>query len=118
MAYIYMVRCADGSLYTGIAVDVGRRMREHYYRKKHGAKYTKSHPIKSLEMVWETEEWSYAAKLEYRIKRLRRSEKEDLIRHPEKADRIAGTDEENMVYHPHPEMRLEHFLENINNYVK
>lgn len=41
MAYIYMVRCQDESLYTGIAHDVGKRMREHYYKKKTGAKYTK-----------------------------------------------------------------------------
>ena len=48
MAYIYMVRCQDESLYTGIAHDVGKRMREHYYKKKTGAKYTKSRQVTAL----------------------------------------------------------------------
>lgn len=34
MAYVYMVRCKDDSLYTGIAKDLGNRMNEHYYKKK------------------------------------------------------------------------------------
>lgn len=34
MAYVYMVRCKDDSLYTGIAKDLGHRMNEHYYKKK------------------------------------------------------------------------------------
>ena len=62
MAYIYMVRCQDASLYTGIAQDVGRRMREHYYKKKTGAKYTKSRQVESLEMVWKTDSWAGARK--------------------------------------------------------
>ena len=57
MAYIYMVRCQDESLYTGIARDVGKRMREHYYKKKPGAKYTKSRQVTALEMVWQAETW-------------------------------------------------------------
>ena len=61
MAYVYMVRCKDDSLYTGIAKDLGHRMNEHYYKKKNGAKYTKSRQIQTLEMVWETEDWSLAA---------------------------------------------------------
>ena len=52
MAYVYMVRCKDDSLYTGIAKDLGHRMNEHYYKKKNGAKYTKSRQIQTLEMVW------------------------------------------------------------------
>ena len=57
MAYVYMVRCKDDSLYTGIAKDLGHRMNEHYYKKKNGAKYTKSRQIQTLEMVWETGRW-------------------------------------------------------------
>ena len=60
MPYVYMVRCEDRSLYTGIARDLKRRIQEHYYRKKPGAKYTKSHPVCSLAMVWEAESWSDA----------------------------------------------------------
>lgn len=39
--YVYMLRCADGSLYTGIAADVERRFEEH--KSGRGAKYTRSH---------------------------------------------------------------------------
>ena len=83
MAYIYMVRCQDASLYTGIAQDVGRRMREHYYKKKTGAKYTKSRQVESLEMVWKTDSWAGAARLENYVKHLKKAQKEELIRHPE-----------------------------------
>lgn len=112
MAYVYMVRCEDNSLYTGIAMDLKRRMREHYYRKKQGAKYTKSRQIQSLEMVWETEEWSYAAKLEIRIKKLKKNEKEQLILHPELVNRMPAFLEEGIVYRPQPEFTLEECLNN------
>lgn len=111
MAYIYIVRCEDSSLYTGIAKDLGQRMREHYYRKKSGAKYTKSRQIQSLEMVWETGEWSHAAKLEVRIKSLSRPQKEELIRHPEKVREFFKDALEGISYEPHPEFRLEMFLD-------
>lgn len=110
MAYIYIVRCEDSSLYTGIAKDLGQRMREHYYRKKAGAKYTKSRRIQSLEMVWETQEWSDAAKLENRIKRLTRSQKEELIREPEKIKEFFRESLGEIAYVPHSEMELEQFL--------
>lgn len=111
MAYIYMVRCKDSSLYTGIAKDLGQRMREHYYRKKSGAKYTRSRQIQSLEMVWETEEWSHAAKLEIRIKSLSRPKKEELLQHPEKIQDFFQNALEGIRYEPHPELRLEMFLD-------
>ena len=87
MAYVYMVRCKDDSLYTGIAKDLGHRMNEHYYKKKNGAKYTKSRQIQTLEMVWETEDWSLAARIEYRIKRLGRERE---IRTPAAAGAASG----------------------------
>ncbi|MBS6396414.1 MAG: GIY-YIG nuclease family protein [Clostridiales bacterium] len=111
MAYIYMLRCEDGSLYTGITKNMRRRMREHYYKKKSGAKYTRSRQIQSLEMVWETEEWSYAAKLEFRIKQLDRPHKEELIADPQRVREIAGLCEESISYEPHPEWELHMYLE-------
>lgn len=110
MAYIYIVRCKDSSLYTGIAKDLGQRMREHYYKKKTGAKYTRSRQVQSLEMVWETESWSHAAKLETRIKRLKHQEKEELILHPEEIQKFFGEQLEGIIYRPHPEMKLSMFL--------
>lgn len=111
MAYIYMVRCEDDSLYTGIAKDVKRRIREHYYKKKPGAKYTKSRSVRSLEMVWETKEWSHAAKLEARIKMLTKTEKENLIRHPEQVSEKFKDSLKDIYYEPHPELTLQNCLE-------
>ena len=107
MTYIYMVRCEDHSLYTGIARDLRRRMQEHYYRKKPCAKYTKSHRVCSLEMVWEARSWSDAAKLEYRVKQLGKSQKEMLIGHPERVNVLPSLCLEGTSYVPHPEITLE-----------
>ena len=58
--YIYIVRCEDGTLYTGITTDPRRRMREHVLHRKAGAKYTKSHQVLSLEALWSAESRSEA----------------------------------------------------------
>ena len=110
MAYIYMVRCQDESLYTGIARDVGKRMREHYYQKKPGAKYTKSRQVTALEMVWQTETWSGAARLEYQIKQLRKNQKEALIREPEQVTALFGEKLQGMDYTPRRDLKLEDFV--------
>lgn len=76
--YVYIVECADGSLYTGISTDVDRRLLEHNYSLK-AAKYTRSRrPVK---LVWSKEvaNRSEASKEEYKIKRLSRKKKLDLI---------------------------------------
>ncbi len=83
MAYIYIVRCEDGTLYTGITTDLERRMKTHLDRANpNGAKYTKSHRIAEIMAVWTTEKYSDAARLEYAIKRLRRADKLRLIETP------------------------------------
>ena len=79
MYFTYILRCENDTLYTGITTDVARRMAEHFGRKKVGAKYTKSHCAKSLEAVWESADRSLASKLEARIKKLKKSGKEELI---------------------------------------
>ncbi len=78
MYYIYMLRCTDNSIYTGITTNVEHRMKEHF-TKKNCAKYTSSHTAKKLECVWETENRVLASKLEYRIKTLTKLQKEKLI---------------------------------------
>lgn len=81
MYYIYMLRCEDNSIYTGITTDINRRMEEHFSKDKKCAKYTASHQAKSLEMVWKTENKILASKLEYRIKKeLSKKQKEELIK--------------------------------------
>ena len=54
-------------------------MEEHFSKNKNGAKYTKSHNAKNVEIVWQTKEKSLACKLEAYIKRLSKKEKESLI---------------------------------------
>lgn len=81
--YVYMLRCTDGSLYTGSTPDVTRRLRQHCMQLSGGAKYTRSHPVTALEALWRTPDRSTALRLEARIKRLARAEKTELIAHPE-----------------------------------
>ncbi len=78
MYYIYMLRCIDNSIYTGITKNLENRMKEHF-TKNNCAKYTYTHSAKKLESVWQTENRALAAKLEYHIKRLKKQEKEELI---------------------------------------
>ncbi len=80
MYYIYMLRCKDNTIYTGITVDIKRRMEEHFSRNEKCAKYTYTHNAKILEAVWRTENKSLASKLEYAIKKLTKAKKEELIR--------------------------------------
>jgi len=84
--YIYIVRCKDGSRYTGITTDPRRRMREHILCLPAGAKYTKSHPVEALEALWSAETRSEASVLESAIKRLRSEQKRQLTAQP---DRLA-----------------------------
>ena len=76
--YTYIVKCSDGSLYTGITTDLERRVDEHNSSNK-GAKYTKiRRPVKivySLECL----DRSDASKKEYAIKKLSRYKKLEII---------------------------------------
>lgn len=79
MFYVYIIRCEDNSLYTGYTTDIQRRLAEHGNQDKKGAKYTKSHKLKSLEALWSCESKSVAMSLEYFIKKLKKSDKEKII---------------------------------------
>lgn len=80
MYYTYMLRCEDNSIYTGIATNLERRMKEHFEKTKQCAKYTLRHTAKKLECAWQTENRALASKLEYAIKQLTKQEKEELIK--------------------------------------
>jgi len=82
MPYVYMVYCEGGSVYTGLAHDIEKRMREHAACSSACAKYTRMHPVRSLAVLWKTEDHRAAARLEYRIKDLTRKEKDRLIADP------------------------------------
>ena len=79
MYYVYMLRCNDDSLYTGITTDLERRMEEHFSQNEKCAKYTKTHKAKKLETAWKTESRIYSSKLEYAIKTLKKEQKEELL---------------------------------------
>ena len=66
--YLYLIECVDGSIYTGIALDVAARYAAHACGK--GARYTRSHPPLRLLATVEHPDRSAASKAEYRIKRL------------------------------------------------
>lgn len=75
--HLYILRCADGSLYTGITTDVERRLEEH--RSGKGAKYTRGRG--PLELVYREVCGSHseALKREYAVKQLVRKDKLEMI---------------------------------------
>lgn len=76
---VYILKCKDGSLYTGIAKDVKARLKVHNQGK--GAKYTRARlPVKLVYQFNQLTK-SKALKREYAIKQLKRSDKLKLIRH-------------------------------------
>ena len=76
--FVYILKCSDETLYTGIATDVHRRLREHNTSPK-GAKYTRVRRPVSLVYTEELEDRSSACKREYAIKQLKREKKLELI---------------------------------------
>jgi len=88
MYYIYMLRCEDNSIYTGITTDLERRMKEHFDKSDKCAKYTLNHTAKKLEIAWETENRVLATKLEYHIKKLSKKNKEELIQDVNNMERL------------------------------
>lgn len=79
MYYVYMIRCLDSTIYTGITTDLSRRIKEHITMSRKCAKYTRSHIAIKVEKAWKTDTKSLASKLEYYIKKLSRCDKEKLI---------------------------------------
>lgn len=73
--HVYLLQCADGTLYTGITTDLKRRTRQHNGELKGGAKYTSVR--RPVVMVWSESQVdrSSACKREYAIKQLNRKDK-------------------------------------------
>lgn len=76
MHYVYIVRCSDGSLYTGWTTDIERRISAHNTGK--GAKYTRSRRPVELVHLESFEEKTAAQKRERMIKKLSAAEKRKL----------------------------------------
>jgi putative endonuclease len=78
MYYLYILECADKTLYTGITVDLDRRVREHNSSKL-GAKYTRARRPVKLVYSKKYRNRSSASKAEHRLKQLSRAEKLKLL---------------------------------------
>jgi putative endonuclease len=78
MPFIYILRCGDGSLYTGITKDLDRRLAQHQAGR--ASRYTRSRLPVALAWSREVGSWSDALREERRIKGLRREHKEEIIR--------------------------------------
>jgi putative endonuclease len=76
--FLYVLRCADDTLYTGTTTDISRRIDEHN-TKKCGAKYTKTRRPVELIFWLDFENRSQAQKAEYKFKKLTRTQKEKII---------------------------------------
>lgn len=81
--YVYVVGCRGNTLYTGIARDVCKRLRQHAEKSPQAARYTKSHPIEELAGLWQASDKQAAARLEYAIKQLTRQQKDALLAQPD-----------------------------------
>ncbi len=73
--WVYMVRCADGTLYTGVTTDLTRRIRQHNGQLRGGAKYTAPRRPVILAGACKATDRSNAQKVEASLKRLMRREK-------------------------------------------
>jgi len=77
--YLYMIRCHDGALYTGISNDVIRRFEKHQEMGKQGAKYLRGRGPLKLVFQKKIGSKSAALKMEQKIKNLSKSQKEIII---------------------------------------
>lgn len=77
--YVYIVRCADDSLYTGVATDIARRVQEHNADDRLGARYTRARRPVQLVYSEVCPDRSRAQRREYAIRKLSRGQKEDLL---------------------------------------
>lgn len=75
--FLYLIECEDGSIYTGITVDVEKRYKAHETGK--GAKYMRAHPPKRLLKVIAFVNRSEASKAEYMIKKLSAAQKRAIV---------------------------------------
>lgn len=77
MAFVYLLRCADATLYCGWTNDLERRLAAHSAGT--GARYTRGRLPVTIAAAWEVEDRGAALRLEHRIKALPRAAKDELI---------------------------------------
>jgi putative endonuclease len=89
-AWVYLLRCGDGSLYCGWTTDLEARVAAH--RRGAGAKYTRTRLPVEVAASWSFDDSSAARREEWRIKKLTRSEKLALVNAAAGAGRTASPD--------------------------
>ena len=89
---VYIVECRDGTLYTGIATDVDRRLDEHESGTR-GARYLRGRGPLRLVFTETVGDRSRAQRAEYRIKQLARQQKRELIDGHVRLDVLLGDQE-------------------------
>ena len=77
--YLYLIRCKDNSLYTGITTDVRRRLQEHQAGGKRSARYLRGKGPLILAFSCPLDNRSEALRTEYAVKQLSKALKEQII---------------------------------------
>jgi putative endonuclease len=77
--FVYIIRCTDGSLYTGISTDPKRRFTEHKKDKSKGAKYFRSTSPETIVFKKKCKSKSLALKYEIHIKQKTKVQKEQIV---------------------------------------
>jgi len=90
MRYVYMLRCADNTIYTWITNNIDKRIYDHN-NSSCWARYTKSRRPVNLVRLEELNNRSEASKRELIVKKLTRKNKEDLINNKEINNQVSGT---------------------------
>ncbi len=88
--YLYLIRCRDGSLYTGISTDVNRRFHQHQGKGNAGSKYLKGRGPLALVFEKRLGNKTLALKVEGRVKKLSKGRKERLVEVPEHIEEIVN----------------------------
>lgn len=91
MWHLYLVRCGDGSLYTGISTDVTRRFKAHQANR--GARRLRGRGPLSLVFSLAVGDRGAALRLEHRVKRLSKEDKERLVRGEMELELPASTED-------------------------
>jgi len=86
--HLYLVKCHDGSLYTGITTDVARRFAEHQENNGTGAKYLRGRGPLTLVFQKKLGSRRLALGVELQVKKLSKARKEELIKSDTRVDEI------------------------------
>jgi putative endonuclease len=77
--FVYVLRCSNGALYTGVTTDVSRRVREHVQKGRLSARFTRAFAPVELAYSCRVGEKSLAYRTEYRMKKLTRDRKNIVV---------------------------------------